>query len=77
VTCCGITNYVTIANLNWSNQQTLFALPGAGERGDGIAFDSQNGNLYVSTGTGVQEFTLTGTLVASLRILYPSFDAAP
>jgi PEP-CTERM motif len=70
VTCCAATNIVTIANANWSNQQRLFALSGAGAGGaEGITFDTANNHLFVSTFSDVlQEYSLTGTLISSTSL---------
>ena len=62
VTCCGV-NEVTIANLDWTNQTALFAIPAGG---DGIAYDTNSQSLFVSMfGNTVEQFTTTGTELGS------------
>ncbi len=63
VTCCSGQNVVTIANADWSNQQTLFNLS---ENGTGIAFDTSTGTLFVSGfGGTIMNYALDGTVLGS------------
>lgn len=62
-TCCAGQNVVTSANADWSNQQTLFNIP---VEASGIAYDSKNGHLFISTlrsGGVLLEYDLTGNLL--------------
>lgn len=45
VTCCNNANMVTIANADWSQQQSLFSIP---LDASGIAYDTQSGQLWVT-----------------------------
>ncbi|MBS0360622.1 MAG: hypothetical protein JSR98_04525, partial [Proteobacteria bacterium] len=49
VTCCTSQNLVTVANGDWTNQQTLFTIS---DNAGGIAYDSASGSLFVSTFSG-------------------------
>ena len=63
VTCCSAQSIVTVANADWSNQQTLFNL---GDNGSGIAFDTASGSLFVSGfGGTITNYSLTGTVLGS------------
>ena len=65
VTCCEAQNIVTIANADWSNQQTLFNL---NTSGNGIAFDTSSNSLFVSFFSGeVVNYSLTGTVLGSFN----------
>lgn len=62
-TCCASQNVVTSANADWSNQQVLFNIP---VEAAGIAYDSKNGHLYISTlrsGGLLLEYDLAGNLL--------------
>jgi hypothetical protein len=70
VECCGTPNSVTVAGLDWSNQQALFDLdPGnpPTDRGDGIAYDLSDDTLYVATLSSrtITHYDLVGNVLDS------------
>lgn len=66
VECCGGTNSVTVANIDWSGQSALFNLA---SNGTGIAFDSSDNTLFVSHFSNVVDhYSLAGTLLASFDL---------
>ncbi|WP_426168547.1 PEPxxWA-CTERM sorting domain-containing protein [Sandarakinorhabdus sp. DWP1-3-1] len=76
VTCCSGQNVVTIANADWSNQQTLFNLS---SNGSGIAYDSSTNSLFVSDFDGaVTNYALTGVALGSFtaNIVAIAYDSA-
>lgn len=55
------TNSVTVANLDWSGQATLFTIPFDGA---GIAFDTVSGTLFLGDfGGNLYQYTLGGALL--------------
>ncbi len=67
-TCCSGQDIVTVANFDWSNQQTLFNI--SVEAG-GIAYDPQNSHLFISTlrsGGVINEYDLSGNLLNSFNV---------
>tara|TARA_R110002096_G_scaffold113779_21_gene247221 strand:- start:6773 stop:7615 length:843 start_codon:yes stop_codon:yes gene_type:complete len=66
VECCGGTNSVTIANVDWSNQRVLFDL---GFNGTGVAYDFVSNSLFISEfGNTIYNYDLTGQLIQSFNI---------
>ena len=65
VECCDAVNSVVQTNLNWEGSTALFTLQG-GTGGQGIAYDTTDDTLFVSTFEGgIDHYSLTGTLLGS------------
>lgn len=71
IECCGTTNSVIVADLNWENSQELFSIP---FNGQGIAYDTRTDHLFTSTSgdTMIREYDLAGTLVNSFSTVAAS-----
>lgn len=66
VTCCDGQNYVTVANLDWSEQSRLFSVD---FEGAGIAYSSRSNSLFVSNfGTEIVQFSLEGQVLGSFDL---------
>ena len=69
VECCDATNSVVRTDLNWEGSTELFPLTSAGSGGTGIAYDTSDDTLFVSTfNNDIQHYSLAGVLLGS----YPS-----
>lgn len=66
VECCGATNSVIRTDLDWEGSAALFDLSGAGSGGKGIAYDSSDATLFVTTFDNLtQHYSLAGVLLNS------------
>jgi hypothetical protein len=66
VECCDSVNSLTIANLDWSGQTALASLE---EQGNGVAFDSLSGHLFVGGRSNtLYEYTIAGGLIGSFAV---------
>lgn len=75
IECCGSTNSVVVADLNWEGQAVLFDLPdevNQSSGGSGIAYDSATQSLWVANFSGtVFNLSLSGDVLSSFTVDQP------
>src|SRR5690606_11203916 len=75
IECCGSTNSVVVADLNWEGQTVLFDLPdevNQSSGGSGIAYDSATQSLWVANFSGtVFNLSLSGDVLSSFTVDQP------
>ncbi|MEM6441313.1 MAG: hypothetical protein AAF763_16645, partial [Pseudomonadota bacterium] len=67
VECCGTPNSVTVADVDWANQQELFVLPASAS---GILFDPTDDTLWISNlgSNAITQYDLLGSPLTSFTL---------